>query len=73
MHPLETHHKHLGEILWEIGILMQMTRRLPFQEGEDEFPWSNHFNLLPLHNQMEDGSPGNHLLAPQHLFNSMRM
>ena len=27
------HHKHLGEILWEMGILMWMNRRSPFWEG----------------------------------------
>ena len=28
--PPETHHQHLGEILWEMGILMWMTGRSPF-------------------------------------------
>ena len=49
MCPPETHHKHLGEMLWEMGILMKMARRKPFQEGEGGFPQSNHFDLLPLH------------------------
>ena len=61
------------EILWEMGILMQMTGRSPFQEGEGGFPNSSHFDLLPLHNQMEGGNPEDNLLAPQHLFNPMRI
>ena len=69
----ETHHKHLGEILWEMGILVQMTRRSPFQEGEGGFPRSNHFDPLPLHNQMEGGSLEDNLLVPEHQSNPMRM
>ena len=57
MHPPETHHQHLGEILWETGILMLMTGRSPFWEGEGGFPQSSHFDLLPLHNRMEGGNP----------------
>ena len=62
--PPETPYQHLGKILWEIGILMQMTGRSPLQEGESGFHQSNHFDLLPLHNHMEDGSPEDNLLAP---------
>ena len=62
--PPESHHKHLGGILWEMGILMQITGRSPFQEGEGGFPHSNHFDLLALHNQIEGGSPEDNLLAP---------
>ena len=39
-----------------MGILTWMTRTSPFQEGEGGSLWSNHFDLLPLHNQMEGGS-----------------
>ena len=60
----EAHHQHLGEILWEMGILMWMTGRSPFQEGEGGLPQSNHFDLLPLHNQMEGGTPEANLLSP---------
>ena len=62
--PPETHHKNLWEIQWEIGILMWMTRRSPFWDGEGGFPQSNHFDLLPLHNQMEGGTPEDYLLTP---------
>ena len=61
--PQKTHLKQLGEILWDIGIQMWMTGRLLFQVGEGGFSWSNHFNLLPLHNQMEGGSPEDNLLT----------
>ena len=44
-----------------------------FLRGEGGFPQSNHFDLLPLHNQMEGGSPEDSLLICQHLFNLMRM
>ena len=40
----------------QIPILM--TRRSPFQEGEGGLPQVNHSNLLPLHNEMGVGSPG---------------
>ena len=47
-----------------MGILMWMTRRSPFQEGEGGNPQNNHFDPLPLYNQIEVGSPGNNLLTP---------
>ena len=39
----ETPQQHLGEILWEMGILMQMTGRSPFWEGEGGFPLEQPF------------------------------
>ena len=44
-----------------------------FLRGEGGFPQSNHFNLMPLHYQMEGGNLGDNLLTSQHLFNLMRM
>ena len=71
--PPDTHHQHLGEILRKIGILMWMTGRSPFWEREGRNPWNNHFDPLPLHNQMQDGNPEGNLLAHQHLLNPMKM
>ena len=41
-----------------------MTRRSPFQEGEGGFPQSNHFDLLPQHNQVKGRNPEDNLLTP---------
>ena len=63
----------LGEIKWEMGILMWMPRRSPFQEGEGGNPQDNHFDpLLPL-NQMEGGNPEDNLFDPLPALNLMKM
>ena len=73
MHPQEVLHQHFGETHQGAGILMQMTRRSPFQEGEDGFPLDNHPHPLALHDQMEDGLLRDHLLNPQFLLNLIQM
>ena len=54
--------QHLGENHQGAGIIMRMTRRSPFQEGEGGFPQDNHPHLQPQHDQMEDGLLRDHLL-----------
>ena len=71
--PQEIHHWPLGEIQWEIGIPMWMTRRSSFWEGEGGNPQDNHFNpLLPL-NQMEGGNPKDNHLDPLPPLKLMKM
>ena len=60
--PPEALHQFLGNPVWS-GIPMQMTRRSPFPEGEGGFPLDNFSDLLPLHKQMVDGLPRDHLLT----------
>ena len=55
------------------GILMRMTRRSPFWEGEGGFPQNNHPHLLPLHDQVEDGLLRDHLLNLHFLLNLVKM
>ena len=55
----------LGENLHGVVILMGMTRRSPFQEGEGGFPQDNHLKLQQ--DRVEGGLPRNHLLSPQGL------
>ena len=62
--PPEVLHQHHGGIQQVIGVLIRMIRRSPFQKGEGGFLQSNHFYLLPLHNQMKDGLLRDHLLNP---------
>ena len=71
--PPETHHQHLGKILWEMRILMWMTERSPFWEGKGGNPQNNHFDPLPLHNQMKDGNPEGNLLTTQHLLSPVKI
>ena len=54
-------------------ILMGMTRRSPFQEGENEFPRDNHVQLLFQCDKMEDGFLRDHLLSPQDLLQPTQM
>ena len=62
----------LGDTHQAAGMPKKATRRSPFQEGEDGFPWDNHLHLLPLHNQMEDGFLGDHLHCPHFLLNQIK-
>ena len=63
----------LGENHQGVVILMGMTRRSPFQEGEGGFPQDNHLQLLFQHDQMEDGFLRDHLLSPQGLLKQIQM
>ena len=69
--PPETHHQHLGEIMWEMGILMWMTWRLPFWGGwvPPEQP------LWPPAPAQPDGGwePRGQPPHPQHPFDLMKM
>ena len=65
IHPPAILNQLLGKNLQGVVILMGMTRRSPFQEGEDGFPRDNHLQLLVLCNQMEDGFLRDHLLTPK--------
>ena len=51
--PPGTHCQSLGEIHWEMGILMWMIGRSPFQEGEGGNPEDNHFDPLLSPNWMK--------------------
>ena len=62
--PLGIHHWSLGEIQWETGIPIWMTRRSPSWEGEGGNPQDNYFNPLLSLNQMEDGNPEDNLFNP---------
>ena len=55
------------------GILMRMTWRSPFWEREGGFLRDNHPHLLPLCNQIEDGSFRDHLLNPHFLLYLIQM
>ena len=63
----------LGDNLQGAVILMGMTRRSPFQEGEGGFPPDNHLQLLFQHDQMEDGFLKDHLLSTQGLLLQIQM
>ena len=70
--PPESHHKHLGGILWEMGILMQITGRSPFQEGRVgslQQPFWPPGPAQPDRGWEPRGQPP----CPQLLFNLMRM
>ena len=73
MHPPEALHPHHGETQQGVEILMRMTGRSPFLEGEGGIPQDNQSHLLPPHDQMEDGFLRDHLLNPQHLLSLMQM
>ena len=73
MYPPEVLHQCHGGIQQVTGVLMRITRRSPFQKGEGGFLQNNHFDLLSLHNQMEDGLLRNHLLNPQLMLRLIQM
>ena len=72
MHPPAILNQLLGENLQGVVILMGMTRRSPFQEGEGGFPQDNHLQLMFQCDQMEDGFLRDHLLSFQGLFQQIQ-
>ena len=73
MHPPAILNQHLGENHQGVGILMGMTRRSPFGEGEGGFPQDTYPHLQPQHDWMEDGFLRDHLLNPQCLLHQIQM
>ena len=67
MHPPAILNQLLGENHQGAVILMGMTRRSSFQEGEGGFSQNNHLQLLLQYNQREDGLPRDHLFSPYFL------
>ena len=65
--------QHLGENHRGAVILVGMTRRSPFQEGEGGFPQDNHLHFWSQCDQIEDGFLKDHLLKPQGLLQQIQM
>ena len=63
MHPPAILNQLLGVNLKGAVILMGMTWRSPFQEGEGGFPQDNHLQLQFQHDQVEEGFLRDHLLS----------
>ena len=73
MHPPAILNQLLEVNLQGVVILMRMTWRSPFQEGEGGFPRDNHLQLQFWHDQMEDGFLRDHLLNPKVLLQQIQM